>query len=88
MALKLNPYVLPTGSDFLRGSKIAKQNEGPFGFGSGWAGEIVGRTTAAALDVFGSTATGLGFNLVWREIPHFYKWWDESPLLLLTKQEM
>ena len=28
------------------------------------------------------------FNLVWREIPHFYKWWDESPLLLLTKQEM
>lgn len=62
MALKLNPYVLPTGSDFLRGSKIAKQNEGPFGFGSGWAGEIVGRPTAAALDVFGGTATGLGFN--------------------------
>lgn len=25
------------------------------------------------------------FNLVWREIPHFYKWWDESPLFLLTK---
>ena len=22
------------------------------------------------------------FNLIGREIPHFYKWWDESPLFI------
>ena len=64
MALKLNPYVLPTGSDFLRGSKIAKQNEGIPIFGNGILGNVAGGFGSSFLGGLGDAVNFIGFNNV------------------------